>query len=205
MQYTAQRAGESGISQRAMVVTERVFEVTEKAVGVSYEYTKKAIDVTVDGTKKVVDVTGKAVRLSLREQSSSGFSSRQPKPEAPEAPRTGSYAHAAGFLAHPVLSGHSLADFSTTVPSSSLFTAPRAERSRERDGRARACSAPFPTRLSPLCARAPTHTTPPRQPSQNPPLCAADMPPLPHPLPIRSYPRPGSKTSCTPSPRTAAS
>jgi hypothetical protein len=41
-------------------VTEKVFEVTEKAASASYEYTKKAIDVTVDGTKKVVDVTGKA-------------------------------------------------------------------------------------------------------------------------------------------------
>lgn len=58
VQYTAQKASESR-------VTEKVFEVTEKAASASYEYTKKAIDLTVDGTKKVVDVTGKAVRFPV--------------------------------------------------------------------------------------------------------------------------------------------
>lgn len=47
-------------------MTERVFDMTEKAVGASYEYTMKAIDVTVDGTRKMVDVTGKAVRANVQ-------------------------------------------------------------------------------------------------------------------------------------------
>ena len=68
VQYTGSKleaAGAGEVARKTLDVTERVFDVTEKAVGASLEYTKKAIDVTVVGTKKAVEVTGKAVRCLL--------------------------------------------------------------------------------------------------------------------------------------------
>ena len=72
VQYTGTKLDEAGardVARRTLEVTERVFDSTEKAVGVSLEYTKKAIDVTVVGTKKAVEVAGKTARTPKRTRS----------------------------------------------------------------------------------------------------------------------------------------